>query len=132
MFAHSWSGRAQNDFPEGAEPPPPTPPSLPGRSVTFLFGRAGWPGSLQLRASSTFFHRGAARLFFTARIFTRCISKSNGYPAHSYRAGSASKKNGLAAPLSLHPLMFPIGLNSATFLVMPARSTVSTTSEMFL
>lgn len=34
--------------------------------------------------------------------------------------------------LSPQPLIFPIGRSSATFLVIPARSTVSTTSEMFL
>jgi len=31
-----------------------------------------------------------------------------------------------------YPLMLPIGRSSATFLVIPARSTVSTTSEIFL
>jgi hypothetical protein len=31
-----------------------------------------------------------------------------------------------------YPLIFPMGRSSATFFVMPAKSTVSTTSEIFL
>ncbi len=58
---------------------------------------------------------------------------SLGRPQRGPYTGRGARTAGLVGDRTRnHPLMFPIGRSSATFLVIPARSTVSTTSEMFL
>ncbi len=56
-------------------------------------------------------------------------SAVEGVPREAWSEGDEGRP---ALRFSLHPLIFPIGRNSATFLVIPARSTASTTSEISL
>ncbi len=56
-------------------------------------------------------------------------SAVEGVPREAWSEGDEGRP---ALRFSLHPLIFPIGRNSATFLVIPALSTASTTSDISL